>query len=97
MAEYIERKKVFDSLPTVTADKKISLYGAVADFMIIVSAIPAADVAPVVHGWWKYEPPTINTYAMLKCSKCGWWTLDESVCNAYRYCPNCGAKMDLEG
>lgn len=49
MAEYIERQKVFDSLPTVTADKKISLYGAVADFMIIVSAIPAADVAPVVR------------------------------------------------
>ena len=49
MAEYIERQKVFDSLPTVTTDKKISLYGAVADFMIIVSAIPAADVEPVVH------------------------------------------------
>ena len=52
MAEYIERQQVFDALPIVNEDKKISLYGAVADFMVLVSAIPAADVAPVVHAHW---------------------------------------------
>ena len=55
---------------------------------------PAADVAPVVHGRWKYIPQTINTYGQLRCSICNWWTLDLSVDRSYRYCPNCGAKMD---
>jgi hypothetical protein len=48
-AEYIKRQTVFDSLPIVTEDKTISLYGAVADFMVLVSAIPAADVVEVVQ------------------------------------------------
>lgn len=60
----------------------------------IISDIPTADVAPVVHGKWEFEPETINTYSVLKCSKCGWWTLDLSVDGSYHYCPNCGAKMD---
>lgn len=62
----------------------------------IISDIPTADVAPVVHGKWEFEPETINTYSVLKCSKCGWWTLDLSVDGAYHYCPHCGAKVDLE-
>ena len=51
MAEYIKRQTVFDNLPIVTEDKTISLYGAVADFMVLVSAIPAADVVEVVHDY----------------------------------------------
>lgn len=62
----------------------------------IISDIPAADVAPVVHGKWEFEPETINTYSVLKCSKCGWWTLDLSVDGSYHYCPSCGSKMILE-
>lgn len=62
----------------------------------IISDIPAADVAPVVHGKWEFEPETINTYSVLKCSKCGWWTLDLSVDGSYHHCPHCGAKLDLE-
>lgn len=50
--------------------------------------------APVVHGRWEYDHPTINTYGQLRCSICDWWTLDPSVEHSYSYCPNCGAKMD---
>lgn len=60
----------------------------------VLSRLPSADVAPVVHGKWEYEPETINTYAVLKCSECGWWTLDLSIDRAYHYCPNCGARCD---
>lgn len=55
---------------------------------------PAADVAPVVHGRWVFETATANTLSRIKCDICGWWTLDPSVDNSYKYCPNCGAKMD---
>ena len=60
----------------------------------LVDSVPTADVAPVVHGEWEYNPPTINTYGQLRCSICNWWTLDPSVDRSYSYCPNCGAKMD---
>lgn len=47
-------------------------------------SIPAADVAPVVHGRWKRYGRNLG-----ECSNCG-----EIVNIRYNYCPNCGAKMD---
>lgn len=60
----------------------------------LVDSVPTVDAAPVVHGRWEYNPPTINAYGQLRCSICNWWTLDPSVDRSYSYCPNCGAKMD---
>lgn len=65
-------------------------------------AMPAADVAPVVHGKW-----SINEYEFFTCSVCGggYYNGAESTAQAesylnsgftYNYCPNCGAKMDKE-
>ena len=51
-----------------------------------IAHAPAADVAPVVHGRW--EPYRKN---LGKCSECG-----EVVQIRSNYCPDCGAKMDLE-
>ena len=104
--EYIEREplqKLFNEVSTSLLCKKELVKDTehmVRAFLMVTEMIqdaPAADVAPVRHGVWEYEPPTINTYGMLKCSKCGWWTLDQSVCDVYHFCPNCGCKMDLEG
>lgn len=61
-----------------------------------IDAIPAADVAQVVHGRWEYIQQTLNTLSQLRCSFCGWWSLDPSIDGAYNYCPNCGAKMRQE-
>lgn len=58
------------------------------------SDAPIADVAPVQHGRWEYIQQTLNTLSQLRCSFCGWWSLDPSIDGAYNYCPNCGAKMD---
>ncbi len=55
---------------------------------------PAANVAPVVREKWVHIPQTLNTLSQLRCSFCGWWSLDPSIDGAYNYCPNCGAKMD---
>ena len=48
-----------------------------------INKIPAADVAPVVHGRW----------AGTVCTACGESTSFYYDCN---YCPWCGAKMDEE-
>lgn len=53
------------------------------------------DWAPVVHGRWEYTPQTFNTLGQIRCPFCAWWSLDPSVDDIYKYCPNCGAKMDL--
>lgn len=57
-------------------------------------SIPAADVAPVVRGRWEYTPQTFNTLGQIRCPFCAWWSLDQSIDGIYKYCPNCGAKMD---
>lgn len=53
------------------------------------------DWAPVVHGRWEYTPQTFNTLSLIRCPFCEWWSLDQSIDGIYKYCPNCGAKMDL--
>lgn len=51
-----------------------------------ISALPAADVAEVVHGR-KIEDGDIGCFWL--CSLCG-----ECLPYGANYCPNCGAKMD---
>ena len=53
-----------------------------------VDAIPAADVAEVVHGQWVDNG--IPDSILSGCSVCG-FTCGSS---SFFYCPNCGAKMD---
>lgn len=91
MDEYIKREQALKLLESAQAWNwsMDTLYDEMKD-------LPSADVAPVVHGKWEFEPETINTYSVLKCSKCGWWTLDLSVDGSYHHCPNCGVKLDLE-
>ena len=55
-------------------------------------SIPAADIAPVLHGQWKCNKP---------CPVCGgdrFEGLDADIWADWEppYCPNCGAKMDGE-
>ena len=54
-----------------------------------VENFPAADVAPVRHGKWLYG----DYYDIGDvCSECDW---DSKMTHpSYRYCPNCGAKMN---
>ena len=54
------------------------------------------DWAPVVHGKWA---PSEGNPGFLVCSACGdCYVVDEWVDGRkWRYCPNCGAKMDGKG
>ena len=91
MAEYIKRETVINHLDacmdTIWKPEIVALKCFVED-------VPAADVAPVVHGRWEYIPQTLNTLSQFRCPFCRWWSLDPSIDGAYNYCPNCGAKMD---
>lgn len=55
-----------------------------------IEGIEAADVAPVRHGQWKQVSKANRA---VKCTACG-FTTDSARARMYRYCPDCGAKMD---
>lgn len=87
MAEYIDRQATID----IVAFECGKWTGLAKEISKQLKQLPAADVAPVVHGKWKaYSPITI------RCSICGHvihdWRYSEC-----KFCPNCGAKMDAQG
>ena len=56
----------------------------------LIENAPAVDAVKVVHGRWRWcgQDKFNDAY---ECSECGKIAMDDS-----NYCPNCGAKMDLE-
>lgn len=98
MDEYIKRAAIMEfPIRKDHCDKERAnehfIFG-IESVLEYVENLPAADVAPVVHGRWKYIPQTLNTLSQLRCPFCGWWSLDLSIDGVYNYCPNCGARMD---
>lgn len=87
MAEYIDREELL----THQYNASHSNWPQLAEMVVGVEDIenlPAADVAPVVHGRWDI----MDGYkARRACSVCGWDVPEYG--KFYSYCPNCGAKM----
>ena len=90
MAEYIERAKAKDELLSWAVCIKHPRHLLREDALHVLDSIPAADVAPVVHGHW--EDVSERKWVYARCSSCQ--TVHDVKSN---YCPNCGAKMDEEG
>ena len=59
-----------------------------------ILSLPAADVAPVVHGKWVLD--RWPSWPHRECSRCKIMIpRTKEVADQYwQYCPNCGAKMD---
>lgn len=101
MAEYIEKTQMLEKLKhrvSTDDDSKFAtgfIKGTNEALGIIeewIASIPAADVAPVVHGRWVYRK--FDTI----CSECRKSAIfDEWEQQAETdFCPHCGAKMDGE-
>ena len=90
MAEYIEREALLLRIDCYGTNKFGMLDENIRAF---VKEQPAADVAPVVHGEWLLRHEGYGHY--WECSSC-----HKNPCiyvtKDTRYCPNCGAKMDIE-
>ena len=95
MAEYIERESI-----------KMLVNNNFSGLLAAIDSIPAADVAPVVHGRWVPSESDfddddtlfdVEEWCDWQCSVCR-----EGICYEDpmplrllpNYCPNCGAKMD---
>lgn len=87
LAEYIERDALLDDISAAVKHRGMGeIIGKT--LMRYVKRQPAADVAPVVHGWWVDAGRGIKA-----CSNCNHGIKEHMAC-ANHYCPNCGAKMD---
>lgn len=98
MAEYIEREELLED---IDAAVKNSGMGYIIGQVLkrYVKRQTAADVAPVRHGRWIFEPD-----GGTRCSECnkrvrdvtGGLNAPVNLCEL-PYCPKCGAKMDWKG
>lgn len=95
MAEYIERGALMqfpirhDHYDRKNGNKHF--INGIESVLEYAENLPAADVAPVVHGEW------IEDHDYLKCPECGVmvkWDFTFFDIGNWNYCPNCGAKMD---
>ena len=101
--EYIEREAAKERLRVWITDCVLAGENDEADCfrdcIDLLDSIPAADVAPVVHGRWIWH----ERYFEYECSACKcrfdfnntYGIFDHTFENG-DYCPNCGAKMDEE-
>lgn len=93
--KYIDRDKI---LAYLSEAKEACI--AISDiiFEIENGEIPASNVSPVAHGHWTLErdPDANNKPVCFHCSVCDSNGCHTSVRIAYKYCPNCGAIMDME-
>ena len=94
MDEYIKKEdieqKIQDGLNNlVLGHDAIEVLGMIYE-------MPTADVATVKHGRWVLDEKRYVVY----CSECSapvsYYPNIKDVREENHYCPNCGAKMDLE-
>lgn len=104
MPEYVDKEKAIDLFYSIDPENDGSdgcTTSLVSDDYTseeieeMLSLLPAADVAPVVHGEWMRYSRTLWHY----CSVC----LEDALMSKSTgtevlssFCPHCGAKMDLE-
>lgn len=92
MTEYISRETALNFMTSVTIapDRINAVMEGMALYAEHIKAIPAADVAPVVHAEWKINADGYYPY----CSACK--KEPPGRCMT-AHCPNCGAMMDGGG
>ena len=99
MKEYIERAvavKKFENYRRDCEEENDERAAQIfEDCISELMAIPAADVASVVHGCFEpcFDENGNWRQGFAKCSNCG-KEYYAQVINRFGYCPSCGAKMD---
>ena len=98
MAEYIEREAALEICEKEYQERlrMLDYCGDTVAWNIgnAIKAVPAAVVAEVRHGRWEFPIFADSDNELdprVKCSECG---EIEMAFARWKYCPNCGAKME---
>ncbi len=95
MARYINADKLHYKRVGIVSrgeDGEPHCSSAIVVFAKEIDKAPTADVQEVKHGKWENSGAGIKIKA---CSRCNHGIQAHMAC-MNRFCPNCGAKMDLE-
>ena len=74
------------------------MYGeeTVGERRVDLSYYPVIDAAPVTHAKWIQAPGSLHDYCCSRCMGFAPLGMFGDYNSRTNYCPNCGAKMDLE-
>lgn len=100
MGDYISRDMAIARLTKVEVTNRLT---TMTDAKREIAEMPAADVAPVVHGEWEavdwreYDANSCEVICYPKdgiaCTHCRYVFKKDALWKK-NFCPNCGAKMD---
>jgi len=95
---YIDREI---AIKTAVENYKCNNHIDAVNLVEAMENIPSADVVEVVHAYWREGAflkvgGLVKCYPSVICSDCGitFYDIINNHNYMYRYCPNCGAKMD---
>ena len=100
--EYIEREYMVEIITMLKSEKGDIRVMDTETLLYFIRKVPAADVAPVRHGKWIYNPNGMDfNLGAWECSVCTQKNnnlpcsrnISPYICVGSKYCPNCGAKM----
>ena len=90
MPRYIDADLILPEMESKFDMQELYLPANFQEF--IVDEMPAADVAPVRHGYWvKEKRDVLIHWHCSACKECYYLDMPNA-----EYCPHCGAKMDLK-
>lgn len=97
MARLIDADKLLTNVIAISNFKGQVIWSAVSTTDIL--AAPTVDAVEVVHGRWEemhYEGGILDGTNFDRCSVCGYERVfdNPALKTVFKYCPNCGAKMD---
>lgn len=90
----IDADKLLEDIHTINyAD-----YNNYSDTFDFIDNAPTIEAEPVKHGKWVYTVLCDCNLSEVKCSNCDYDVVTETYkavkMSEFKYCPNCGAKME---
>lgn len=86
MAKYVELEDAYKTLSDYYHHSTDNQHMALREAL---DRVPAADVVGKTGKWVKISPAGIY-----ECNQCGQNVMTADI-EAYKFCPNCGAKMEV--
>lgn len=77
-------------------EREWSTFTDIDDFYYLVKNFHSIDMEPMKHGQWEYNGESTFLRAHYRCSVCGSLRYEHYAWNYFKFCPECGAKMDGE-
>ena len=98
MDDYISREAATKQLYTLPCKMDEDGYRWVLsrDVAKMIDEIPAADVRPVVRGWWALSTAHFSPEIVCSACRAEYPLIAGATQNRLNFCPNCGADMREE-